>query len=124
MSQEPIDRRLYRWMVEVSESREHADGVAGETNLALPTSQIPGRTAKPTEEQLHGLHDSRVGPADFKVGEDEEAPVRRDVFRAVQLSRGVAGGFPSASWGLEMGAIAPPSVLTDSLLCPAEPRAG
>ena len=116
MSQEPIDRRLYRWMVEVSESREHADGVAGETNLALPTSQIPGRTAKPTEEQLHGLHDSRVSPPDSKIGEDEEAPVRRDVFRAVQLSRGVAGGVPLASGVLELEDLRRPSFLTDLLL--------
>src|SRR5206468_1389752 len=66
------------------------------------TSQIPRRTAKTTEEQLHGLHDSRVSPPDSKIGEDEEAPVRRDVFRAVQLSRGVAGGVPLAS-GVQIG---------------------
>src|SRR5438094_10367196 len=112
MSQEPIDRRLYRWMVEVSESREHADGVAGETNLALPTSQIPGRTAKPTEEQLHGLHDSRVGPADFKVGEDEEAPVRRDAFRAVPLSRGAVGVVALASGVLDLERLGGPSSVT------------
>src|SRR2546429_1244748 len=115
MSEEPIDRRLHRWMVEVSEPREQADGVARETNLALPTSQIPRRTAKPTEEQLHGLHDSRVSPPDSKIGEDEEAPVRRDVFRAVQLSRGVAGGVPLASGMLELEDLRRPSFPTDLL---------
>src|SRR3989304_4487843 len=59
--------------------------------LAPAVPQPAGRTREPTEEQVHCLRDPRVLPGDAEIGEDEQAPVRRDVLGPVQFERRGAG---------------------------------
>src|SRR3989304_3862651 len=79
--------------------------------LAPAVPQPAGRTREPTEEQVHCLRDPRVLPGDAEIGEDEQAPVRRDVLGPVQFERRGAGRVP----------LAPGMLLAKDLRSPSPP---
>src|SRR5690348_10848682 len=91
---EPADGTLDGRVVEVSESDERADGVAGDADLSALTAEVASLRAPAAKDRLRRPPDTAVRPGHAQVGEDDGEPVGDDVLRAVELPAGGAGGDP------------------------------